>query len=873
MPQPFSFPFSLCTLTALLLLAGGVVQSEEPTPLVSNPGFENGLADWQVDNWAHNEISVTADAAHPHSGKQCARIELKKIINEANLQFASGPLALHADRAIEIRFWARGVSNTSAITTMLRRSDAPYTKYFRSDSTLSDEWREFSYIVTIPKEATTSPISLRFWLNAPGVFWLDDVSVRELPAASQAPAPTANPVRNASFETGIDGWAATIREREFPEAYQESGSNAPCVPDAQLESIESSDSPHGRHHLEFTVPDNGYASLTSAYFTARYGHQARVSLMLRGTVPAEVTLGIGGGKNGNARYQNTTVACTTAWQRVTCDAMLKPVEGGAYCLQLGFTHPGRYAIDDVQVIEDGANGLIAHPPSAALVATSEIPAGQLYNRGQQAGFDLTIADSAPDSAASWRWQVEDHRDHLIAGGTLDLTTDHDGRVTIPFTVPTDRYGAFRISARRADSPTVLAEQLYSVLPELPAPTTHPDSYFGGHVDFTPYNLELARRAGFRWLRLHPPMSTKWMVVEPTPGTWIFHTATIEAAHRQGFRVLGSLDTAPLAASVADPERTKPPRWCRSYPPADLAAWQHYVTQTVRAFGTSIDAWELWNEPDGDFLQVPRGMDKTRVYLDLLAATRQALDSVAPATVLIGPALATPSAPFGSAILTGGGGAKLDAFSFHCYALTAGGASPDDVSLLPLIERWHGFTDRHGQPLAVWHSEGGIWLPGGQSRLTTWGIPESSSLTPAQGAAAMVRAALLFKAAGVKRYFDFQAWASPAGRRVSEDNCCGFIEVTGIPGAGLAAHAAMVALTEDGVPDGFHVSPVASGGNVREARFRAANGRVSAWWGDATVPLATLVPAGTTAWDLMGNALPLEQAQTGEYPVYTLQPAP
>lgn len=859
----------------LLALACAIILSaaDDATVAIANPGFEDGLAGWNVDNWAHNEVVAEPDPDRPHGGHACARVELKRVVNQADFMFASGPLAVRPDRALEIRFWARGVSNSAAVATMLRRTDAPYTTWFRSDTVLVDEWREFVYVTSLPAEAVKAPVSLRFRFNSPGVMWLDDVSVRELPAQSDALPPTANPVRNHSFEAGIDGWSATIRAREFPESWQEAGSNAPSPPDGTLQSIAAADCPHGRRALELYVPADSYAVLTSAFFPVRYGHRTRLSLAIRSDVPGEVAIGLVGGKNGNARVQGVRRPCGPSWQRIEAEVVVKPMDSGLYAVHLAADQPGRYRIDDVQVAEDGAEGIAIHPAAWAVAAVDGAPVGNLFAPGQEARFRLVVAGEAAQAALPCRWQVEDHRDRVVAGGELAVQADADGAAAAEFAVPTARQGAFRISVRRAGAAAPLAEQLYSVLPALPPPGQRPESFFGGHVDLTPYNLEIARRAGFRWLRLHPPLSTKWMAVEPSPGAWSFRTAAVEAARRAGFRILGSLDTVPNHAADLEPGLAKPPRWKDSYPPADLAAWKRYVTLTSRAFAPSIDAWELWNEPDGGFLRVRQGQDKAEVYTALLRATREALDGVDPRLVLVGPALADPTAPLGREVLARGGGASLDGFSLHCYGLSSGGASPDDGALLPLLSRCASFRDRHGQPLPVWHSEGGVWLAGGQSRLETWRIPQSSAMTPAQAAAAMVRAALLFKSAGAVRYFDFQAWASPTGRKATEDNCCGFIEVTGIPGAGIAAHAAMVALTEDAGADGFHVADAPAGGKVREARFTTPAGRLSAWWGDVPAPLATAasLEPGTRAWDLMGNPIDLADAALGEFPVYTLQP--
>jgi len=410
---------------------------------------------------------------------------------------------------------------------------------------------------------------------------------------------------------------------------------------------------------------------------------------------------------------------------------------------------------------------------------------------------------------------------------------------------------------------------------LPAPADRPDSFFGGHADFTSYNLEIARKAGFRWLRLYPPLSTLWMSVEPRPGQWDFRPEGAARARSEGFRLLGIFGTAPTFAADQNPKDPERPRWSRSYPPADLERWKEYVTRCFNAFYPQVDAWEVWNEPDGDYLRVRPGQDKAAVYARMLQATREALDANGKPATLIGPALASINAPLGWEILKLGAGRFLDAFSFHFYSLEAGGGSPDTAYVTPLLARYRTFPNHEGLPMPLWHTEGGAFLQGSQSWLETYRVPHSSSVTPSEAAASMVRAALYFKASGVKRYFDYQLGASPAGRKVHEDITCGFIDVTGIPGPGIAAHAAMVALTEDAAPVGFE-SRAVENASIQIARFRADAGLIDACWSADDLPLSKVYPASAVVEvkDLMGNVIPYEQARVGKFPIYILtQPAP
>ncbi|HMI63363.1 MAG TPA: hypothetical protein VK518_20750, partial [Puia sp.] len=140
-----------------------------------------------------------------------------------------------------------------------------------------------------------------------------------------------------------------------------------------------------------------------------------------------------------------------------------------------------------------------------------------------------------------------------------------------------------------------------------------------------------------------------------------------------------------------------------------------------------------------------------------------------------------------------------------------------------------------------------------------------------GAASMVRAALFFKAMGVKHYFDFALTATAAGQEINGDMTAGFIEVTGIPGPGIAAHAAMVAITEDAAPAGFDDFGFHSA-RVKVAHFKKADATIDVYWSDRATPLkesAKLKPTDKVL-DMMGNPVAPEAALTGEFPLYIIR---
>jgi predicted alpha-1,2-mannosidase len=864
----------------LLLFARSELAAQQPaavnavgTNLVTNPGFETGQDPWQLDNWMKNEVECERDGKNAHSGAWSMRVALTKVINGPQVSLAFPHLPLRGSTAIRVRFWARGVSNGANLTVMLRREAEPRITWLRTEMNLTDEWQEHEYTVQLPRDLISFTPSLRFILNQPGVFWVDDVSIAELPAVNDSPVPTINPIRNASFETGRDGWTATFRKREFGSAPQESGNGIPAPDDAELLTTTDSTTPAGQRYLRMTVDSGCRAVLTSAYFPARYGHKGHLSFFLRGDGTHPFEAGLGSGINSSSAVQVQTATTSGQWQRFSLPFTLKPAQDGLYfvCFRLNTT--GVYDIDGVSFVEDDHADIPLYPSAVAIQPEKNAPVANLYARHDSARFTLTVAGEPPHFSHTYQVSVLNYLEQKIAETIIAVSGNANGYGETKITVPTGAFGAFRIEARPAGSPVLLAEQIYSVLPPLPPPGERPDSYFGGHVDLTPYNLEIARKGGFRWLRLWPPLVTTWIAGEPQPGKWNFPAAAVANAYRQGFHLAGILGTAPDFAADIDARSPVGNRWSHSYPPAHPDEWKEYVLRCTQALSPYITTWEVWNEPDGGFLQVKPGQKKADIYISLLKAAREVLDSIGKPVTLMGPTLAGLNAPLGWEVLQQGAGNWLDAFSFHFYSLAAGGANPDDAFALPVLEKMRSYKNRKGEPMPLWHTEGGMYLQGARSWLSTYRVPVSSPAKKPSAAASMVRAALFLKAMGVKHYFDFQLSATAAGNEINGDMTSGFIEATGIPGPGIAAHAAMVAITEDAAAAGFDGIGFHSA-RVKIAHFKKGNETIDVYWSDKAVSLKEIIKGGAPdrILDMMGNPVPLATAQTGEFPLYSIRAA-
>jgi hypothetical protein len=475
------------------------------------------------------------------------------------------------------------------------------------------------------------------------------------------------------------------------------------------------------------------------------------------------------------------------------------------------------------------------------------------------------------------WRTLDTWNREVGRGAVSVTLDPQGYGQAEIELPASLQGSFKCEAfAAAQAPTDVsampqAEVIYHVLPHLKSPAEVPDSFFGGHVSLTPYNLLIAEKAGFCWLRLHPPLTTKWMVVEPRKDEFVFNTAGVARARQQGFHILGNFDTTPAFRADAAPADAAKSTWYTSFAPASLDDWSNYVRRTAKAFAPYIDHWEVWNEPDGGFLRVRDGQDKEQVYLKLVEAARKAVNEAEPGAKLIGPTVATLERPFATHVLAKGLGKSLDGLSFHLYSEDLG---PEEKRppLLDQIQALRNAEIEGGtENLPLWHTEGGIWLQHGNTWLKTTGKPPIVTTSVADAASTLVRTAVALKAMGVTHHFMYAAYASPAGRVVYRDECSGMIDVNGIPHAALGAHAAMVAMIEEATPVKFE-QIAAGSAKVSVARFRKGDTPITVLWSRQPATLAAIpdLDAHATAYDMMGNPIPLDATTTvGLSPIYLL----
>lgn len=861
-------------LFVLSIAAGCALCVRAGENLLGDPGFEAEKdSPWIFNNWwtgdlgQTNDAEFVRDAANPRSGDACLRMGLIGK-RGGNLQLTH-PLTrqLGGGEAVQVRFWVRGPSNSHPLSLIFDKDAPPWTEYYRANVPLTEEWREHVFNLTFPERIDTQHVRLMFLMEEENTVWLDDVSLCRLPDEEGGEPLSGNRVANGSFETGRNRWYAQ---------FQESG-RTPSTPravelniKAELASVAAVNAPAGRRVLRMKFQRGCGVHLTSALFRLRYGHPADISFHARceeGGGRLRVSLAHGEFPNITSVSEEFEIG--REWKPFAFRAVPSASTGGKYYVQFTSYAGGTYELDDVRVSEPAAP---ENPPGVELgwTAAADTPPGHVFYRDEKPEFQVNACAPGKTGRLAVRARVLDVWENEVERMSLDMALDDEGYGQCSFAPPVGTYGAFKCEFRAAEENESagglpLLELVYHVVPRLTPLKDVEDSYFGGHFDMTPYNLGIAERGGYRWLRLHPPMNTKWEVVEPRPDTFQFHLAGIRRAHAMGFKILGSFQATPDA--YADAPKGVQNEWWDNWAPKEehMDAYERYVSKTTEAFGAYIRHWEIWNEPDICFFNVPPGRDRAKAYLEISRRTRKVFDRPGMEDcVLVGGAVTDNDRPFTMEILEQGMGGMVDAFSFHHY-------SPGLDALLRRQDRigqWRAFANRADRPMPIWQTESGIYTGAGATWLTTCGRPVEPHHAMHIAAARTVQNLVFFKAIGVEKFFTYALQAHPAGRTISRNDWQSVIDVNGIPYSPLPAHAAAVYFLEGTEPVGLK-TPLVDGARIFIAEFSKQGRPVTVAWSSKPAALADvkeLRSEDRRIFDMMGNAVEAPAALTPD-PLY------
>jgi len=149
-----------------------------------------------------------------------------------------------------------------------------------------------------------------------------------------------------------------------------------------------------------------------------------------------------------------------------------------------------------------------------------------------------------------------------------------------------------------------------------------ESKFGIHLKIDSLGLEKIKYLGAGWIRLHGTGSDilKWSLVEKKQGEYNWHYNLIKPFIDKGYGILANVGLCPLWASSNPTAESYPNKSTYfgpyAYVPSNMSLWKGYLEKAYGQYRNAIDYWEIWNEPDIQFLVSP---NKVEDYQKLLGS--------------------------------------------------------------------------------------------------------------------------------------------------------------------------------------------------------------------------------------------------------------
>ena len=781
------------TLLAFLLFCFVQDLQAEGYNLLANGGFDgfksNGIAEEWRDNsdWADLKIVYSAEKTAAHS-KLAQKIDCLRF-NSGAVQFIQTGLEVSKGKIYEVSIWMKG-SVASPVEILLRQQGSPYRAYFSKSFRVGDAWRKYKFTGVSVSNDSNAYFMVRF--TGRGTLWLDDATYAEAKVAEPTlPAIPGNLISNGSFEIGLDRWGGNIREVGGYEFGMQVAMHS------QRPVVDYAKSRVGRASLKISVPKYGRVLITSPYVKVNPGRKYSLSLWSTSNNSRNLRIGLGAGGWGQGISVNRSVSVGKGWQKYTFSSVLPPVDENAWYIFLESQGEGTVWIDGVQLNEGETADFTSHAP--AEIGLKRAGKTRLYEVGAKALLSASISsDRGGVFSASIKSINFDGKISPIWSGEISLVKD--GLHEIKFSHPTRIPGYYRLVAEINKAGKLLDRSELSIgIVNKRKTGSSVNSPFGGHARFNPESLNEMKLLGVDWLRMHPPLGTKWFLVEKNRGEYSFYDEPILLAKSMGFNILGSLDTTPRWASTAPADmQGEDANGFRSYPPKKLADWENYVYQTVSHYKGIIDYWEVWNEPSSNgFLKVEGPFGESRrpiVYTELLKAAYRAAKRANPGAVVVA-GVGTGQRPteWVGKIFGQGAYDYMDVLSFHLYT----DGRPGDVLDTPTgvyIDGLRSLMRSYGRGATkpVWESESGI-LASGTGYKNILQVVSGYSEPVKDSAAYMVRNFVHLLASGASKWFYYSMFSS---NRIDRNEAMGFYEWDGSPKPMAVAYANLAGMIGD-----------------------------------------------------------------------------
>lgn len=831
-------PIQLVATYAIIAFTALAPANAADTELLRNPGFEpparGGVAHGWADNSDWADVDVTYALTEDGIAGAGQALEIARVTYGA-VQLVQSGVVIKEGVEYRAGVWLRGHLD-GPLEILIRKAGRPYTVYARRSVAVTPDWAFHQ----VRFSATASDGRAYFMLRATGKGKIvaDDATLIKVSSSHSAQTVGHDLVRNGSFEVGLDRWAVRVREWG---GYRFQGGVE--LQDARPAVITTA--AHGGHALAIEVPPNGRAIVTSRLDRPTSPSAYVLKLSLKARAPDTAVL-ISVAKSFDDRAAK--IHHVTAGPDWRSHQLPFELSDDTYHLRIETRRSTELAVDDVSMVPAAGTDVAARP---AVGFNTDATSAPLFFVGEDVTAQVCIF--APKVVETMRLEVSSF-DLDGVGRTLlskEMRIGEAARVCESVNQPSGIPGYYSLEASITANGSILDVARYSIGILTPHGSLQSeDSPFGGHARFAPANLSAAAMLGVAWLRMHPPLGTRWFVVEPTEGQFAFQDEPILLAREHGFRLLGLLAGTPRWATTAPPDLNSE-QWNGhvAFPPRTLEGWHQYVSRTVDRYRGVVDAWEVWNEPDSDFLLLSGRSTrsaKADIYGRLARSAAAAVHDAAPrAKIVVGSGTQKPPSRWVRELARREVLETADVLSFHYYT----GGRPIDSMDVAAIDVVNALRAASGSAeIPIWETESGLPHP-------VCGIDSDPSageycITPRESVAYVIRNYVSWLSAGVDKWFMYNMFFPDRTDRLDFTS---FFQPDRSP-TPLAIGYGVLARMLAGKP----LREMLDDSTQRAATFANAHEAVRIAWKKSSLPTALIIPQESAAEavvvDSMGREL-------------------
>lgn len=565
------------------------VSSADLTPLPAE-GSRSGhvpAALREDSSWADVSVHYSIETDPLGSGLEWLRASIASI-RRGHVQLKH-PLTLPAESAIYRLTFTAGSSTSSRLQLTLGGQTPPYATWWETTLTLPPgrHTHTFDFELANPPPAP----ALFFKLRQPGEVDLYAVTLTRQTRAQLASSlaedapPTLNAFPWPEFPLGLpEGWNFT----EERGAHRYTARVATAQP-----------SPRSTHPLLVTAEPDRTWSLSSAPFTlpSPVGlHNA--SAYIRTSSPGRLIVLCDGKELGG-------IPIPASDQPVRVEVPFNPEMLGRWHV-LRWRGQGPAVIEAIQIASGPTAPTYtpAHPASVSVSATRDRGHVFVADADPYPTFHYAVTGQPP-AGSRLLFQVTDFYGITtdLPPVTLDSPPSFTGEIAVPLS-PGRPFGSYRVVASLLVDHTPFGLPSEVVIHHVRQPRhwgrLAPESRFGNHFYPSPDHLHAAKAIGTNWNRFHGgnAQATYWYNVEPREGQWRWGDAYLDPYREAHFSLVGVWFGTP---GWARPHRPQGNGWLdNGWAPRDPAEFSRYVAASLQHYGSKIDAWQIWNEPWGEF---------------------------------------------------------------------------------------------------------------------------------------------------------------------------------------------------------------------------------------------------------------------------------